>query len=228
MGVVSVWRAERYYLPDGRLHLAVRAVVIDQVGLWSSSILPSTLTEMTCYNPQPYRDKAGLIVRGFITLRLADFLPHQLAVGVPGTDGEITIPNSVLKEALDTAEVFLTATISGYWAEVPLAGVVVESDSSPGSPPDEINSSDESIWERLEALDQRKTLVTSTLRMNDQDKYLYYREVHRLVDLTLISHALFLSLFHAFMTYKSLSLLLHCSQFDDVSQPRHASLYKGR
>ena len=40
IGVVSVWRAERYYLPDGALHLAVRAVVIDQVGLWSSSILP--------------------------------------------------------------------------------------------------------------------------------------------------------------------------------------------
>ena len=33
IGVVSVWRAERYYLSDGRLHLAVRAVVIDQVGL---------------------------------------------------------------------------------------------------------------------------------------------------------------------------------------------------
>ena len=38
MRVVSVWRAERHYLPDGRLHLAVRAVVIDQVSLWSSSI----------------------------------------------------------------------------------------------------------------------------------------------------------------------------------------------
>ena len=38
MGVVSVWRAEHHYLPDGRLHLAVRAAVINQVSLWSSSI----------------------------------------------------------------------------------------------------------------------------------------------------------------------------------------------
>ena len=126
-------------------------------------IYPSlTLAETTCYNPQPYRDEAGLIVPGFITLCLADFLPHQLAVGVPGTDREITIPNSVLKEALDIAEASLTATISGLRTEIPLAGVVVESDSSPGSSPDEVNSSDESIWERREALDEQRAAGQDT------------------------------------------------------------------
>ena len=95
--------------------------------------------------PQPYRDEAGLIVPGFITHCLADFLPHQLIVGVPGIDREITIPNNVLKEALDAAEASLTATISGYKTKIPLAGVVMESDSSPGSPPNEINSSDELV-----------------------------------------------------------------------------------
>ena len=115
-----------------------------------------TLTETTCYNPQLYRDEAGLIVPGFITLCLADFLPHQLTVGVPGIDREITIPNNVLKKALDTAEASLTATISGCKTEIPLAGMVVETDSSSGSPPNEISSSDELVWERWKALDEQR------------------------------------------------------------------------
>ena len=35
LGVVSAWRAERSYLPDGRLHLAARSIVTNQVGLFS-------------------------------------------------------------------------------------------------------------------------------------------------------------------------------------------------
>ena len=109
-----------------------------------------------CYDRQPYRDEAGSVVSGAITLRLADFLPYDLAVNFATDDRDITIPNEILKEALDVAEASLASTISRYRTISPLGGMVVESDSSVGSPAAEMTSTDESLRGAREALAEQQ------------------------------------------------------------------------
>ena len=76
------------------------------------------------------------------------FLPQNLTANAPGIDQEITISHEVPKKAVDASETLLAATTSGYWnfGSHPLAGVVMESDSSGTSPPEGMASSDERFW----------------------------------------------------------------------------------
>ena len=158
MGVVSVWRAEKSYLPDGRLHLAARRVVTNQVSLLS---LPNLLTRFMLKRHftslQPYRNEAGLLVPGFISLSLADFLLDSPAANAPSLDQTILISHEVLKDTVNIAESSLVATITGRWCgPPPPAGVVMESDSSGTSSPKEMTSSDERVWRAWEASAERR------------------------------------------------------------------------
>ena len=79
VGVVSVWRAERSYLPDGRLHLAARRVVTNQVSLLLYPIFVNlSYTEMTCDNPTAIPGRSRFVGRRCHLHRPSRFSPPQL------------------------------------------------------------------------------------------------------------------------------------------------------